>query len=335
MKYRIITKIIWCIFTIFIFVGFFIQIVKAKDPVLTNAAQGLEISPTLLDLNAVRGGVYDLNISIRNVTASDVKYYSEINDFTAADESGSPLITSNSGLPDTISIQKWVSLLPDFDLGSRQSKVVTASITIPNNAEPGGHYGVIRFSDKAPNTGSNNVSISTSVGVLVLIRVAGDIMENAELESLYTTKDNNQTSFFENGPITLVTRIKNNGNVHIKPTGSIVIKDMFGGTISTLNVNSEKSNVLPNSIRRFEVVHNSKWMIGKYSANLAISYGTTGQVIIGSTSFWVIPYKLISTGLLLLITVIFILIRLIKVYNRHIIAKSKNEKTDRKKKNSH
>jgi uncharacterized membrane protein YqiK len=70
---------------------------------------------------------------------------------------------------------------------------------------------------------------------------------------------------------------------------------------------------------------NKDWMFGEYTANLTMGYGSNGQAITSTINFWVIPYKIILAILLIVVTVIFILRRLIKVYNKRIIEKAKNE----------
>jgi hypothetical protein len=104
---------------------------------------------------------------------------------------------------------------------------------------------------------------------------------------------------------------------------------MFGNVTSTIAVNSDKANVLPNSIRRFDTTLSSSWMFGYYTADLQLGYGTHGQVLTDTISFWVIPYKIILVALLVVISVIFVLVRMVKVYNKRIIAKAiqKHEKT--------
>jgi len=297
-----------------------------------GAAQGIELSPALVELNADYGKTYTVTIKITNVTASDLSYTTSADDFNAADETGSPHILMDSNLPATASIRSWVATVPQFTLRAHQSKVITAQIIVPTNAEPGGHYGVLRFSGRAPELTDTGVGLSASAGVLMLIRVDGAISEKASLASFFTAQSGKQSSFFETGSVTFVTRIKNEGNIHVKPVGSIELRDMFGGLVSTMPVNGDKSNVLPNSIRRFEGELKKDWMIGRYDANLTLSYGTHGQAITNTISFWVIPYKLILIGLFILATVVFIFSRMIKVYNRRIIAKSKHERTIKNKK---
>ena len=300
-----------------------------------NAAQGMQISPTLVNLKAEKGKTYEITIGVTNVTGSDLLYTTSVADFGAGGETGSPRIITDSKLPATASITSWVTAVPEFTLEPHKTRMVTAQVAIPNNAEPGGHYGVLQFSGTAPKLESTGVGLSASAGVLILIRVGSDseIVEKASLASFYTsaTQSGNQNSFFENGPVSFITRIKNEGNVHIQPVGNIEVRDMFGGLVKNLPVNKDKSNVLPNSIRRFDEQKLDKpWMFGLYTVNLTLGYGTTGQAITNTISFWVIPWKIILAALLVLATVIFILRRMIKVYNRRIIEKHKNENKNKK-----
>ncbi len=271
-------------------------------------------------------------MNVTNVTLTKLVYSTSVNDFKAKDETGTPQILLDSTLPPTASIVSWVSTDSQFTLDSHQSKKVTAQIMVPINAEAGGHYGVLRFSGHAPDLSGTGVGLSASAGALILIRVAGDITESANLASFYTANNGNQTSFFETPPIDFVTRIKNDGNIHVKPTGQVAVTDMFGNLVTTVPVNASESNVLPNSIRRFDDTYNSNWMIGMYTANLTLSYGTHGKAITNTITFWVIPYKLLLVCLLVLATLVFIASRLIKVYNRHIIAKAKNHENSPKNK---
>ena len=307
--------------------------VKAQSG--TEAAQGLQISPALVELNAAPGKTYNVELSVSNVTSSNLVFNSAIDDFGSRDETGTPKIIKDSKLPNTASVKTWVKLVSKFSLAGQQQKKVVAQITIPNNAEPGGHYGVLSFAGSAPELDGNGVGLSASAGTLLLIRVDGNITEKASLASFYTSNNNKQSSFFENSPIGFVVRIKNEGNIHIKPVGNIEVRDMFGGLVKNIKVNPDKkSNVLPDSIRRFDFDLKNDWMFGKYTANLTLGYGSNGQAITGSVDFWVIPYKLILAVLIALAAVILIFTRLIRRYNKHIISKSKNEEKGKKSKRS-
>jgi hypothetical protein len=292
----------------------------------STAAQGIEISPALVELNAGKGNSYTIKLKVTNVASAALEYTTTIEDFAAKDETGSPQVLIDSTLPPNASVKTWVSIVPKFTLQSRESRDIIADVTVPDNAEPGGHYGVIRFAGRAPDVKDTGVGLAASAGVLMLIRVDGAITEQASIASLYSANaDGKQQSIFESGPINFVTRIQNDGNIHVKPVGSLVVHDMFGGLVTTMAINDTKSNVLPHSIRRFNSEYKSGWMFGMYTAELSLGYGTTGQAITGTTTFWVIPYKLLLVILAVIITLVFIFKRMLKAYNKRIIAKARHE----------
>jgi hypothetical protein len=298
---------------------------SAQSDTTANAADGLQISPALIELNGDAGKTYNVDLKVQNVTASDLIFNSSVNDFASKNETGTPNILLDETNPSPTSIQSWVSNIPSFTLAARQTKTINATITIPSDAEPGGHYGVIRFSGSTPTLTGTSVGLTASAGTLILVKVSGVINEKLDLITFEATSNNKPSSLFESGQITFLTRFQNTGSIHLKPVGQVIIHDAFGGTVATLPVNAEKGNVLPASIRRFTEDLNKQWMFGLYKADIAISYGTTGQAIVQTISFWVIPYKLILVGLIVLITLIFVLRTLIKRYNSYIVAKTNKQ----------
>jgi hypothetical protein len=290
-----------------------------------NAAQGLQISPAVVELNGERDKTYTLPLSVLNVTGSDLEYQSAVNAFGVKDETGSPSILVDSKQVPTISVINWVTPIPTFLLHSQEKRSINVSITIPRNAEPGGHYGVVQFLGKAPSVDGTGVGLSASAGTLLLIKVDGDVKEVASIATFRAEQGGKQGTLFESSPVNFAVRVQNSGNIHLKPVGNIEIHNIFGGLVTTLPVNQKKGNVLPTSVRRFETELKEKGLFGKYTADLTLGYGTTGQVLTSQATFWIIPYRLILVGLFVLATAIFILWRLIKAYNKFIIAKAKNE----------
>lgn len=287
-----------------------------------NAADGLQISPALIEVNGEPGSTYTIQIRVTNVTASDLTFDSEVNDFSSKDESGNASVNLDTSLPNASSIRSWVSVIDSFSLKARESRNVNATLSIPVDAEPGGHYGVIRFSGRAPTIDGSGVGTAASAGSLVLVRVAGTVDESLDLITFQTSQNNTWSGFFKYGPVDFVMRFENNGNVHVKPIGQIEIRDIFGNKVETLSVNPDKGNVLPLSIRKFQSTLDRQWMFGRYTADLSVAYGTTGQAIVKSISFWVIPYRLIIGAIILLATLIFVFRTVIKRYNSYIIKRA-------------
>jgi hypothetical protein len=134
-------------------------------------------------------------------------------------------------------------------------------------------------------------------------------------------------------PVAFTIKLKNSGNVHVIPKGNIFI-DHFDETkdVAILPVNDLNGNVLPDSNRIFESdwtdgfpvyqqkmngdkvatdkngkeITELKWDFsqvpklrwGKYTANLLLVYddGTHDVPIEGKLTFWVIPWRLLGAG---------------------------------------
>lgn len=270
-------------------------------PVQAESGQALSISPPLVELKADPGQTVKATIKLTNISSGELLIKTQFNDFGAKNESGEPNIIFDDTGNSAFSLRQWIKSPEPFKIASKASKTLEFPIEVPKDAEPGGHYAVIRFSGTAPEVEDNGVSLSASIGTLVLLNVSGDVKENASLVDFYAATPNFEKSgFFENGPINFVQRIRNDGNVHVKPTGVVEIYDMFGKHVGSQRVNGDPSSndnppksVLPQSIRRFDEKLDKGWMFGKYEARLTLQYGE-GKTLMSTVTFWVIPYKLIA-----------------------------------------
>lgn len=302
-----------------------------------NAGQALEIAPPVLNIKADPGEVVKSEIKLRDVSTSPLVVRNQINDFVAAGEDGTPkLLIDEYGNAESspYSLKDWVQPLPQFTLKPKEVNNLAVTIRVPADAAPGGYYAVIRFTASPPGLDGSGVSLSASLGTLVLLRVNGDAKESMEVEEFSATKNGSPNWLFESQPITFVTRVKNEGSTHEQPVGQIAVKDMFGNPVAGINVNLAQGNVLPSSIRKFEPVLDesvigNRFLFGRYTADLKLSYGTQGQTITASTSFWVIPWRLIGFAILLLV-IVFIVIRIaLRRYTERVVARSRGRRRRR------
>jgi hypothetical protein len=305
----------------------------APTPVAAKGTggQALEIAPPVITLNANPGQSVKVQIFLRNISSGNLVVTGQANDFIAAGEDGTPKILLKDEGNDPYSLKNWVAPLPGLTIIPREIKTMTATINVPANASPGGHYGVIRFTATPADINTTGVSLSASLGSLVLVTVSGKISEDLTVQEFSVSHNNKRGSFFESGPVKFTERLKNTGNVHLQPTGQVDITNMFGKKLASVNVNVPPRNVLPQSIRRFEqpldksVIGNKK-LFGHYTAKLNLTYGNNKKALVASVSFWVIPFRLIFIIALLLVGGFFLLRYLLKVYNRRIIERSRNSR---------
>ncbi len=291
-----------------------------------SPGQGLEISPPVIELSADPGQTVTASIRVRNVTQGELIAKGKADDFGAStDETGQPRLLLDETGETRFSLKYWVQGVPDLRLAPQELKTNVVKIVVPANAEPGGHFGVIRFTAVPPDLNGTGVALSASVGALVLLKVSGTITEKVSLAEFSALQGGKKSGFFEHGPIDFLVRVRNEGSVHEKAQGSISVTNWQGKQIASIPVNAKGGNVLPDSIRRFEQSLSEKQLFGHYSAKLALNYGG-GKLLSASLGFWVIPWKLILLVLLGIIVVGYLLRIGLRKYNEHIIAQARRRR---------
>jgi hypothetical protein len=298
----------------------------------TPGGNGLRVSPVRTDLTVKPGETQTVTINVTNVTTKQADLQAVINDFIAnPNETGAPAIILNPNqYAPSHSLKRFVTPPANFTLGPGQQKGVPIKITVPTNAAGGGYYGAVRFAPASNVNGTNEtVSLAGSVGSLVLVKVPGDIKEQLSIASFDARKKDRPSSFFYSGKdIDAVVRFQNSGNIQEEPFGKILLKNRSGKVLAQYEINNTvpPGNVLPDSIRKFPVpLGNKVKSFGVYKLEGNFGYGSNGQLLSASTTFYVIPKAVIFGFILLVLLIIFLVLglpRLIKAYNRRVIARA-------------
>lgn len=292
----------------------------------TNSGNGFRVSPPRYELTIPAGTSQTLSMFVENLANTQVTAQPIVNDFVdSGQENGTPelILDPNKSAPEH-SFKPLVVPLSNTAIAPLERKEIKVTLRVPANAAPGGYYGAIRFTPVYSTSGPANVALTASVGTLFLITVPGNLTEKLTLSSFSATKNGVAGSLFNSGPITIFTRLHNQGNIHVQPFGKIVIKNTFGKIIYTTELNNTdpRGNVLPGTTRKFQNALSIKHMFGRYTAIGNFAYGSNGDLITASATFYVIPYVFVIVVLLLLIFLIFVLPRLVRWYNKRVIAKA-------------
>ncbi len=304
----------------------------------------LTVSPSLLELNANPGDTVSEKVRIRNNSSSPLPLKVQIGKL-APSKDLSQIVPADPEFSDDY--LKWVKVEnASFNAPAQEWTDVPLTFTIPQTAAYGYYY-AIRFSQT--NLDPNNqgtAKIQGEVVVPVLLKVK---KEGAKIEA-QVIDFHASNSVYEYLPAEFTTQVKNVGNVHLKPRGSIFISGQGSKDLAILDFNAGLGNILPNSIRIFKtewndgfiswdpkivdgkevtgsdgqiernlVVHWDKlthFRFGPYQARLFLVYddGQRDVVVEKQTNFWVIPYTIIGTTLVALLALIFIIRMMIKSY---------------------
>ena len=306
--------------------------------IFSGDANALTVSPVRFEVSADAGEEIIDSIILYNDTDVTQSLYTSYANFEARGESGTPAF-----LEEKTDLATWIKTNPNVVIQPGESKIVPFTIKIPSEAEPGGYFATIFFGTVAPEGSGSQLSIGAKTGVLVLLRVNGEIDEDGGILEFATV--NNQT-FFTALPVSFTSRFQNSGSDRVKPDGFVNIENIFGGKAAKLMANPVDGNVLPESVRRFEVVWNDdgnaveplsdkssffekvgfEWKnfaFGKYTATLNLSFGATGgDMDPMSFKFWVFPWHLIIFLIIAGIIIFLVLKTTIKKYNRWIVSQA-------------
>jgi hypothetical protein len=299
----------------------------------------LTITPVRLEISGNPGEVVSKEMTLFNESDTAETFFVSYANFEAQGETGNPAFVNAKD-----DLGTWMQAPYSVSVAPKQSETVLIKITIPNDATPGGHFAAIFWGTVPPNTTSNAVTIGAKTGLLILLRVNGDVNENGGLLE-FSTKNNQK--FYTALPVSFYYRFQNTGGDRIKPTGDIKMKDIFGITEKKISGNPVDGNILPNSVRKFEIIWEGKdgpvsqdegnkggffsqvryewrnFAFGHYNAKMTLAYGTKGEIATGKYGFWVLPWHLLIVIIVLLALAFIIIRKLLISYNKWVIHRAK------------
>jgi hypothetical protein len=298
----------------------------------TQSVSALTISPARMDLSGDPGKVVSGEFILTNEQPETQTFYTSAQNFEAQGETGTPnFVDSTDGLA------TWISLIDQVTLKPNQQTKVHFTVTIPKDADAGGHFAAIFLTTNPPHATGGQVAVGAKIGMLVLLHVSGDIKESGGIVGFETKSKAFISTML---PVTFVYRFANSGNDRVNPAGEITVRDIVGLTAMKLNANPGVGNVLPGSTRRFEVAwgpstplslnagfFETAWYeaknfaFGFYRANLQLGYGVSSSDQ-SSVSLFIFPWQLIIVVVVLLYIIWFLFRRGIKRYNRWIISQA-------------
>lgn len=263
------------------------------------------LGPGTIDELMEPGQKITKEITITNRLGRTMNFKVEVEDVMGAKNPEAPVVFLGEE-KGPYSLKDYVKPeISDFTLESGQRMILPVEISIPQDAEPGGLYGGLSVSTNPPvpegsteaEKAKGQIQLISRLRANLLIRVKGEVKEEGALKDFSTLK-----KYYEKGPISLQILYENTGRVHVNPYGIIEIKNIFGKKVDEIEVKSYF--VLPDAIRMREVKWDRGLLFGRYTASLSLNRGYKDIIDQKSISFWVIPWKIILVGLLILIVLI-------------------------------
>jgi hypothetical protein len=263
------------------------------------------VGPGRAEITVSPGETIVQEITVTNRISAGRTFKLEVEDITGSAD-GSSAVSLTGAERGPYSIRDYISFPTDtfkLDLGERARIPVT--ITIPADAEPGGFYGsVLVATDRTGETpdGGPRSPVIARVGSLLFVTVRGDVDMGGGTTEIRTLDGK---VWYEEGPVNLGIVYENTGSVHSNPYGELSIKNMFGEEVGFLEI--EPWFVLPKSLRTRDLTWDREFLLGRYTVTARINNGYSNTVDEVTTTFWVLPWKIVGGLFLAFFIIAFIL----------------------------
>lgn len=264
-----------------------------------ESVRKITITPTI-EVASGPGTTKEGTFKVVNEGTTPLSFNAVVRDFIVEDSQGTPTILPPGTFNEKYSASSWIGVTPsNFTIAPGETQVINYYLQVPADAAPGGHYAAVinEPSELLDTIQGSGTGVSTQLGTLFYIDVPGDIREEATV-SQFETK-----GFMEYGPINVTTEIQNNGDLHIRPRGTITLSNIFGRAVEIQNLN--ENNIFPEKSFVHENTFGKKLMMGIYKVELAASYGKAQNLpLTASVTVLIFPWKVALVAGLIIAAII-------------------------------
>lgn len=285
-------------------------------PFSASAQQsGIQISPVTYNFDIKPGETQKAKITLTNLNDEELNFVTEKENFSNVSEEGAPSFAAKDLKEGVTSLADWITFDDQAEgkLAAKKEKEIIFTISIPEGAEPGGHYAAV-FAKQIKKTaeGKTELGVSSRVGTLILVSIPGATSKNAEItefrapklvlkgpiECLKDSSDPNKVALGS----CFTMKVKNTGTVHFDSKGTVEIRSLFG-QVSTVDLGTH--TIIPQNIRSFFGGWDKKYPFGYYRLTATATDGE-GKPITATAAMWAIPLIIVLPALVIIIIIIMV-----------------------------
>jgi hypothetical protein len=274
----------------------------------------LGYAPVSQELYLEPGETYSDKVTVWNLSDSEIQYFIKVHGFKQIEEypGTAVILSAEQDLISTTSASKWFELEnEEVVVPSNYNFELHYTITVPENIAAGEYYAQIFFHTEQDEKAVGPVVTLNNLagGPTFLIKTGDELTENVEVLEFQSAK-----KFYETPAITLNTSLENTGNVHLKPRGTIVLTNIFGQELATVEFNTPGRAIIRDTIATYVTEWESNYLftdtgklaVGPIKAELTLTYKSESpgySPLTAETTFWILQWK---AGLAILGTIIMI-----------------------------
>jgi len=288
-------------------------------PVYGQSGAGIGIRPALIDDRMEPGDRKDYQITVSNLSSEGRLFYIYKRDIVDATDAGAPIFGNQNREISGLELSQWISLATSsVFIEASGTAVLDVSVVAPVNITPGSHFAGIVVSAEPPELETSGAAVGYEVSNIISMRIAGDTKEEASIRQFATNR-----YFYSNLDVSFNVRIENSGTTLVRPTGPLVVKNMFGQEVASLVFNESQAGIFPGKTREFIVDWKGEQVgFGRYEAMITPVYGETGarKTLTSTVTFWVLPMNIIGPAAGILLGILLATYLLVRLYIRRQLA---------------
>ncbi len=281
--------------------------------VMSSDRSSIGISPSMFEEQLDPGDVLTFTLKIDNGENNDRTLYVYPRNISGVRAGGVPIFAEDGDELTGYELADWVSFSQsEVFITADGSESIEVTLTVPDDAPPGSHFGGIQVTSRAPELQTSGGAVAYGVTNIVTIRVSGEADERATIRSFSTDR-----YIYGDTNVEFNARVENPGNVLQRPIGPVEVRNMFGAEVARLTMNESRAAVFPGTEREFTI----KWQdenpgFGRYEAVLSMVYGSEGinKTMTNTVTFWILPMSIITPALVVLGIILFITFIGVRMY---------------------
>jgi len=261
------------------------------QPSLVAAQQGLTLAPLREEMTIAPGTTQKRTMGVLNSTEQPMTVQLSSEVFSVINPDYNYSFTEES------EVARWVRFAEtEIQLEAGESRSIAYEVAVPIGTEPGGAY-ISIFATNDTQQETSAITLKQRLGLLLYITVDGEVTRNGSLLSL-------SAPWIVGAEGRWSATLQNTGTAHFRSRFEVVIKDVFGGTVSST---TGESLVLPGTIRRVSEVLNVPFWPGVYTATYSIglgdqpAYTESKRLLVVPLWLWLILGTLAAVGTLTMI----------------------------------
>ena len=271
------------------------------------------VLPMSQNFSLTPGETYTGTITVANPAdaTEDFEYIMDVSPYGVI---GTDYTADLATMSNWTQIVDWIKIEePTGKIAPNDTKKVTFTITVPEDAPAGGQYAAITVASntKASQTGGVAVQNVFEMASLIYAQVAGETVHDGEI------LENNVPGFATTVPISVSALISNNGNVHEAATVVLSVSNMFTGEVILPNEQNEGEYtevIMPETEKFATRELNNLPMVGAVKVNQTIYYN--GDVSTEERVLIICPIWFMALILVTLAAIVALVVRIILKHRR-------------------